>query len=824
MLKGLVARISLVFAIVATAACAATLVDALVLTNMTKRVRTLLARDLVEAVALTRSQNHLLRMNSNLSGAVLADKQDYEAARTLVSRSLADYLARMQELHDASPEAAVHAAGLASGFSEVAATANRAVEAMRVHDEAASRAIVASSLTPAVERQVERGRALINETWSTLETDRKATLALASVGWWEIVVLGAVSPLPALLALGWLAGPGLRRPMQEITDAANRLRGGDLLEPVAGRRRTDEVGSIALSLDMMRQEALRARDLAAAVEAAQLRDLTNAAFEGLAIIEGDIVSEANTSLANMLGLARDALIGHRLGELLTLDTGQVLTEVMASASLIPMRTMLALGDDRFPIEIQTRSLANSTLGPSRLVVAVRDLRSQAAAEARITHLAHHDALTGIANRVLLATRLREATALAQRTGRGFAVLCIDLNRFKPINDLYGHAVGDTVLCEVARRLQATTRQIDTVARVGGDEFVVLQSGVDKADNAADLAGRLVKVLQNGFEIGEKDPVSVSASIGIALYPDDGMVPDTLMANADSALYRVKQSSRSGFTFFQADRDAEQHERHLLEQDLRHAMLAGELYLVYQPQVICATGTMVGLETLIRWNHPVRGQVSPAHFIPIAESNGLIIQIGGWVLQQACAEAAGWDAMLRVAVNVSPRQLEHEGFPRFVAAVLAETGLDPSRLELEITENLLVRETDQALKVIQDLKALGVQVALDDFGTGYSSLGMLHNFPFDRLKIDRAFVKVLTDSSESRAIVTAVVALGRALNITVLAEGAETPAQFAILRDLDCDEVQGFLTGLPAPIAYYRHATHPAALSGVPPDPVLREMV
>jgi len=417
-------------------------------------------------------------------------------------------------------------------------------------------------------------------------------------------------------------------------------------------------------------------------------------------------------------------------------------------------------------------------------------------------------LTGLANRALLSTRFREAMDLAERTGTGFAVHCIDLDHFKPINDLHGHAAGDRVLCEVARRLLCETGANDTVARLGGDEFVVLQSGVGRTDSAIAFAGRLLEAIRHGFDIRGQEPMTLSASIGVSLYPGDGAVPDALLANADSAMYRIKKSSRDGVAFFQADRDAVQLQSYLLEQDLRRALPCGELSLVYQPQVLCGTGRVAGFEALLRWNHPVRGQVSPADFIPVAEDSDLIIEIGGWVMRQACMDAVKWDPALRVAVNVSPRQLEHDGFPEFVAATLAETGLDPSRLELEVTEGLLVREAERALKVIQALKGLGVKMALDDFGTGFSSLGMLSNFPFDRLKIDRSFVQQLAVRQEARAVISAVVALGHALNISVLAEGVETAAQLEILSEEGCDEVQGYLVGRPAKLDAYRNLTVP----------------
>ena len=826
MLKGLVGRISIVFGIVGTVGVVAIVVGALALTNMMGHVRELLARDLVEAIALTRSQNHLLRMNSNLAGSVLADSHDYDDARLLVTRSLQDYLDRLEEIRAASAEGARESGALKASFGEVQDSASRTLALMRAGDQAGSRAAVATELTPAVERQVERGRQLINRKWSRLEQDRVTTLDLATLRWWQIIALGVISPLPGLAALVWLAGSGLRTPMTQITDAAHRLRRGELAAPVAGNERTDEVGAIAVSLDLMRLEAIRAqsleaetRSLAAAAEAARLRDLTDAAFEGLAVVADEVVSEANTSLARLLGVERDQLLGRPLSEILRLKDGQSISEVLATASAAPRRADVMLEGRSLPVELRTRAMsgAGDHGQKPRMVLAVRDLQERLAAEAKIRELAHHDPLTGLANRALLGERLDEAIAAADRSGPGFAVLCVDLDRFKPINDLHGHQAGDRVLREVARRLGGETGAGDTVARLGGDEFVVLRSGVRTAEEVTRLAERVLALLREGFAIGAAEPAYLAASIGIAMYPGDGVGAEALLANADSALYRVKRSTRDGFTFFQAARDADQHRRYLLEQDLRRALPNGELSLAYQPQTNCLSGAVEGFEALLRWGHPVRGAVSPGDFIPVAEDSELIVEIGTWVMRQACQEAQSWRVPLRIAVNVSPRQLERDDFVALVGIVLEETGLDPARLELEITEGLLIRETDRALRVIGELKALGVCVALDDFGSGFSSLGMLARFPFDRVKLDRAFVQSATERPAGRAIITAVVALGHALDMVVLAEGAETPEHLALLRAEACDEVQGYLTGKPLPIAFYAAVVHgePAGVAGPP---------
>jgi diguanylate cyclase (GGDEF)-like protein len=826
MQPGLVARIALVFVAVAASACVATVIDALALADMTRRTHELLERDMAQAVAVTRSQNHLLRMNSNLTGAALAgprntgaqnaEGQNTQALHRSVAKSLADYQKRMQEMRAASPEGALQAAALAPGFDRLQTRLDSVFALIDAGKTEAARSMLANEVTPAVERQIVLGRVMLDQDWSSLSAAREKMQALSGKRQREIEALGTVPVLTVVLGLLWLAGPGLRRPMRSLTRATERLRNGDLEQKVRGTERGDEIGAIATSLDMLRQQALRGRaleaeaqDRAAQAEAARLRDLTDAAFEGLAIIENGAVIEANTSLAAMLGLDREQMIGAQLGDLLVLEGARRVQDLLEEAAHAPAPARLAHAEGAYPAELRARPLA-AAADQARLVVAVRDLRSQVAAEARIRHMAQHDVLTGAANRALLHERLLHEFANAGATGGRFALLCIDLDRFKPVNDLHGHAAGDRVLCEVGRRLQENTRSADTVARLGGDEFVVLQTSVSVVDQAIDLASRLVMVLNQPYDIGDGKFVELSASIGIALHPEDGTAPDALLANADSALYRVKRSSRNGYALFHADMDAGQHERHLLEHHLRHALARGEFALSYQIQAACKSCDVAGFEALLRWNHAARGNVSPADFIPVAEDCGLIIDIGAWVLREACAEAARWEVPLRIAVNVSPRQLEQAGFAELVADTLAQTGLHPARLELEITEGLLIRKADQALAVIKTLKALGVQMALDDFGTGYSSLVALRNFPFDRVKVDRTFVQHLTESAEARAIISAVVALGRALNIPVLAEGVETQAQLDALREAGCDEIQGYLIGRPQPIGQQRHITHPAA--------------
>jgi diguanylate cyclase (GGDEF)-like protein len=427
---------------------------------------------------------------------------------------------------------------------------------------------------------------------------------------------------------------------------------------------------------------------------------------------------------------------------------------------------------------------------------LRILAEQRRSEAQITHLAHHDSLTGLANRILLRTRLDEAVARAQR-GDACAVLCLDLDHFKDVNDTLGHPVGDRLLQVVTARILAEVRDQDTVARLGGDEFAIVQTGVRHPRGAAMLAQRLVETLGTPFDL-DGHHVIVGVSIGIAIAPEDGPDPDQLLRNADMALYRAKAAGRGAFRFFEAEMNDDAQLRRSLQLDLRRAIEAEEFELFYQPQVRLKTRRISGFEALLRWRHPERGLVMPERFIPLAEETGLIIPLGEWALRQACTLAAGWPGREKVAVNLSPVQFASLRLVPAVAEALAQSGLDPARLELEITETVMLRDTTATLATLHRLKALGVSIALDDFGTGYSSLSYLQRFPFDKVKIDKSFVKNLAETRTSGAIVRAIVSLCTALEMTTTAEGVETEAQYLSLAALGCTEAQGYLFSQPCP--------------------------
>jgi len=425
-----------------------------------------------------------------------------------------------------------------------------------------------------------------------------------------------------------------------------------------------------------------------------------------------------------------------------------------------------------------------------------DITEQRASEVKIEYMAHHDALTGLANRVLLNQRLEQALARAHRKEM-LAVHHLDLDQFKAVNDTFGHPVGDRLLNLVAERLRAVVRETDTIARMGGDEFVIVQAQIAEAADATALAERIVHRVSQPYDIDGQQAV-IGVSIGIAVGPGDGISADMLLRNADLALYRAKGEGRGTFRFFEPAMDMQMQARRTMEQDLRRALSGGEFELHYQPVVNLAQDEISGFEALIRWNHPTQGMVSPASFIPLAEEIGFIVPIGEWVIRQACATAARWPGNLKVAVNISAVQFRNPGLSEVIVNALAASGLDPARLEIEITESVLLQNREATLAVLHQLRALGVRIALDDFGTGYSSLTYLQCFPFDKIKIDRSFVKDITENSGSLNIVRAVAALARGMGMAATAEGVETREQLDSITSEGCTEMQGFLFSRPLP--------------------------
>jgi diguanylate cyclase (GGDEF)-like protein/PAS domain S-box-containing protein len=430
-------------------------------------------------------------------------------------------------------------------------------------------------------------------------------------------------------------------------------------------------------------------------------------------------------------------------------------------------------------------------GRDGYLVAVVDITERRKAEARIAHMAHHDGLTNLPNRDFFQDRLRLALERSQTAGKRVAVLCVDLDLFKNVNDSFGHPIGDRLLKAVAERLRAEVRGENLVARLGGDEFVIALAPDVSPNEASDFADRLIGVLSARYDIDGIE-IIVGASIGIALSPGDGASCEELMRSADMALYRAKSDGGGVHHFFEREMDRQAQKRRDMERDLRRAFANGEFELHYQPLVDIAANRISGFESLLRWRNPDQGMISPAEFIPVAEDIGLIVALGEWVLREACTEAMNWPADIKVAVNLSPVQFRSRNLVLAVISALAHSGLSPRRLELEITESVFLAETEANLAILHQLRELGVSISMDDFGTGYSSLSYLRSFPFDKIKIDRSFVKDLAERTDCVAIVRAISGLGRSLNITTTAEGVETTDQLDWLRAEGCNEVQGFL--------------------------------
>ena len=433
------------------------------------------------------------------------------------------------------------------------------------------------------------------------------------------------------------------------------------------------------------------------------------------------------------------------------------------------------------------------------VATFEDITEWQQAQQQISHMARHDALTNLPNRTLFREQLEQALRLAKRSDQ-LAVLCLDLDHFKDINDSLGHPIGDALLNEVARRLGECVGENDTVARLGGDEFAIVQFCHDCDPSAvALLASHVVEKIAAPYEIAGHQLV-IGVSIGISLAPEDGKYPDELLKKADLALYRAKEDGRGTYRYFETGMDARAQARRLLELDLRAALQRNEFEVHYQPIRDIAQDRVVAFEALVRWNHPLRGMIAPVNFIPLAEETNLIVPLGEWVLRQACLDAAGWSQKVCVAVNLSPVQFKNPSLVSSVKEALKASGLPAHRLELEITESVLLQNSEATLAVLHELRAFGVRISLDDFGTGYSSLSYLRSFPFDKIKIDRSFVSELATRDDSMAIVRAVTGLGKSLGIVTTAEGVETDEQFDLLRREGCTQVQGYLFSRPRPAA------------------------
>ncbi len=627
---------------------------------------------------------------------------------------------------------------------------------------------------------------------------------------WRLTPLALLGALLSV-ALGiWLIRRQFIRPVTALTDHVLRIRDTgdlDLRRDEWMLARHDEIGTLSRSFDLLIAELADARHRMIAWSEAEIRthyERLDAAINSMPLGLCMFDREQKLIIAN-----------RRYAELYGLDPGLLQAGVPLRAFLEQRAALCTDGD---PADYVNKRLAvasmrepwyvTNTLRDGRIVaishlplanggsIAVhQDVTEQRKAEERVAYLAHHDTLTSLANRARFREELSDAL---QGLGEGdtLAVICLDLDQFKAVNDTLGHPVGDMLLREVATRIQACLRPEDIAARLGGDEFAVIVMGGEPV-SATTLAARIVRELGEPFTI-EGHHIVVGASVGIAIAPHDGREPDHLIKNADLALYRAKEDGRGTYRFFEAGMDERMQARRALELDLRRAVAEGEFELFYQPLVRLASNEISGFEALLRWRHAERGLISPAEFVPLAEEIGLIGHIGAWVLRTACAEASEWPRDMKVAVNLSPVQFRKETVVLDVIAALGASGLSPRRLELEITESVLLQETEATLTTLNQLRGLGVRISMDDFGTGYSSLAYLRKFPFDKIKIDRSFTRELPAKADAIAIIRAVAGLGNTLGIVTTVEGVETIEQLQTVRHEGCTEVQGYLISEPRP--------------------------
>ena len=592
---------------------------------------------------------------------------------------------------------------------------------------------------------------------------------------------------------------GLSRPILALSRFTARIGQSDDELRVAIDR-SDEIGELARALEAMRTNLRRTMVSRDAVDR-----ILNSMQDGLLVTSPDgTITDANKAGASLLGRSKAELIGRTIGDVLPALSPALKypsATSIAAAHSESIETWLRAGSgDRRPILLSAAVMSRTEGTPDGFVWVFHDITERKRAEQQIHHMAHHDALTGLPNRILLHDRLQNAVAQARRRNEAVALLLIDLDDFKDVNDTLGHFAGDDLLIAVAKRITACIRETDTCARLGGDEFAVVQVGAHGAGEADLLCQRLIEAIDQPFQIHDQEVV-IGTSIGVSLFPRDGVQVEQLLKNADLALYQAKSSGRRRYRLFQEELNVQLQLQKTLERELRHAVQRQQFILHYQPQIEIAGGRLVGVEALVRWHHPDRGLLGPDKFIPTAERTGLIVPIGQWVLAQACAAAEAWRAQcghdIRIAVNLSPAQFHHrQDLAELVAATLRDSQLPASLLELEITEGVLLQHTDANLETLRQLKELGVCIGMDDFGTGYASLACLRRFPFDLIKIDRSFIRDLEHDPEAQAIVRAAVSLSRSLRMRCLAEGVETEEQLQFLELEGCVEVQGFYFSRP----------------------------
>ena len=546
----------------------------------------------------------------------------------------------------------------------------------------------------------------------------------------------------------------------------------------------------------------------------RMRKFVAATSEGIAFHKDTRVTDVNDALTRMIGYTRAEMVGRVTLEFVPVAWRQTVLDYIGAGREDPYEAAVIHKDGHeIPVEMVAKTMPFGD-DTCRLVV-VRDITARKEAQARIEFMALHDPLTQLPNRAYLTERLDSVLAQSRRRSGQTAILFIDLDNFKTVNDSLGHSAGDSLLVEIARRISATVRDADVVSRLGGDEFLVVLSDISCSEDAARVAAKLIDAISSVAQVGGH-PLSVSPSIGISVFPADGDTADELIRHADAAMYHAKESGRSNYQFFVPALFERAVEALTRERELREALVNGEFVLHYQPKRSGVGGVIVGLEALVRWQHPVRGLVGPDDFIGFAEARGLIAGIDRWVLQTACRQLKAWhdEGCLRVpvAVNLSAVEFKQRDLVREIAAVLASNGLAANYLEIELTESVLMDRDDHVLETLLALSAMGVSLTIDDFGTGYSSLGYLKRYPIDKLKIDRCFVSEVAADGHDAAIAAAIIQMARSLKLMTVAEGVETPAQLEALGDMGCDQFQGYLISHPLPAEGIRAFIAPAVLS------------
>jgi diguanylate cyclase (GGDEF)-like protein len=617
------------------------------------------------------------------------------------------------------------------------------------------------------------------------------------------VLVSAFAAIVVIGPIGLGTMHSLLARLRRITQAMTRLARHDTTTVIPSREDRDEIGAMARAVSVFKDNAIQL--IAREVELKQLNRRIDIALNnmthGLCMFDAEqklivcnktyVEMYALTPALSKPGTLLQVIENYRA----SIGNGAIATpEQMAAASAIHAQEASAYTQELMDGRIV--AVSQRPMPDGGWVAVHEDITERRRAEAKIAHLARHDMLTNLPNRVLFREHLEDAFSRIE-PGRGFAVHCLDLDHFKTVNDTLGHPIGDELLKLVALRLTEAVSSSDFIARIGGDEFAVVQTNVARPEECSQLASRIVELISRPYDIDGRHIV-IGTSIGIAIAPSDGANPDLLLKNADMALYLAKGDGRGTHRFFEREMDKRLQARHALEVDLRKAIAHGEFEVYYQPILYLQTGKVSGFEALVRWNHPERGMISPADFIPLAEETGLILPLGEWVLRTACMQAAKWPQPVGIAVNLSAMQFKGRNIVQLTLNALAASGLAARRLDLEITESVLLQDETHTLTILHQLRDLGVQISMDDFGTGYSSLAYLRNFPFDKIKIDRSFVRDMLVRKDCQAIIRAVVGLARSLGITTIIEGIETKEQLETARLEGCDEGQGYLFSKPMP--------------------------